>query len=718
MMVSVRDSLGLIGRSASIRELAQQGSASFPLSLRQFVGAPPPGRLLRKVISLDFLQHKLDVIFNQRPRPLYLIRLDGTHYGESTASVFFDDPVSGYGHEPNNSIELAGPGEVLEFPGILFGTHRYYFSDVNSDGLAIDIVSRQPVIVELAVHFETAGGVEMHVEDFPDIDFTHFSIKIRLQLEPDTVNHTLALVTLTDSVKSDVSVDVTALPDGQVASKIENSMNDKISKALNQHLPPVSRQLTTWLLGGEFYVLGAASDDQSMTVDYIIPAGQLEPFPENPQPPMNPGLLANIDHIIVLMMENRSFDHLLGYLSKDGDSSGKKRTDVDGLKGGEKNHYNGQDYPSVLLPDTQFSEDPPHGHDPVANQIDGGKMDGFVAEFARKVGVEGVSVDPGSIMGYHNAAHVPVYDALAREFLICQRWFAAHPGPTFCNRFYTLTGRLNRDSSGNFEFDNPTGSEFTPALTRTIFDHLTEHGVSWQYYENGSHCFLRMFERYTFDVNFIVDADDPVKGFFASARAGTLPSVSFIDPNFIELPDGQDNADGPPADIAAGQNLIGRIVDAVVHSPNWGKTLLLITYDEHGGFFDHVNSLAFSENAKPVSGIEHYGVRVPAFVVSPWVDQGAVSNIVFDHTSIAKTIARRFMSTDPPDMGERMAAASDLSTVLRSTPRQATPDIPLPPAPARNPALTSQAPPPPDSNDFRDVLRAVLSRHPNPKIGN
>jgi len=104
MMVSIRDSLGLIGRSASIRELAQQGNASFPLSLRQFVGAPPPGRLFRKVISLDFLQQKLDVIFNQRPRPLYLIRLNGSHYGQSTVSVFFDDPVRGYDHDPSISL--------------------------------------------------------------------------------------------------------------------------------------------------------------------------------------------------------------------------------------------------------------------------------------------------------------------------------------------------------------------------------------------------------------------------------------------------------------------------------------------------------------------------------------------------------------------------------------------------------------------------------------
>ncbi len=223
-----------------------------------------------------------------------------------------------------------------------------------------------------------------------------------------------------------------------------------------------------------------------------------------------------------------------------------------------------------------------------------------------------------------------------------------------------------------------------------------------------------MYAQYTLDDHYIVDADDPIKGFFASARAGSLPSVSFIDPNFIDEPDGQDNDDGAPANIGAGQNLIGRIVDAVVRSPKWEKTMLIITYDEHGGFYDHVNPLdpQYRANAKPVSGIDHYGVRVPTLVISPWVDQGAVSDVVFDHTSIPKTIARRFMSANPPDMGDRVAAANDLSMVLRSTPRQDIPSIPIPPAPAPRSAFARRAAPAPDSDDFKEVVRALRDRYP------
>ena len=138
---------------------------------------------------------------------------------------------------------------------------------------------------------------------------------------------------------------------------------------------------------------------------------------------------------------------------------------------------------------------------------------------------------------------------------------------------------------------------------------------------------------------------------------------------------------------------------------------LLITYDEHGGFFDHVPPPA----AIPVSAINEYGVRVPTFVISPWVDRGKVSDVVFDHTSILKTIARRFLSARPPDMGERMTASTtnDLSLVLQSTARNDKPSIPVPPAPLRDAALTKQAEVAmEDEGDFKGLLRAIQSRHP------
>ena len=395
--------------------------------------------------------------------------------------------------------------------------------------------------------------------------------------------------------------------------------------------------------------------------------------------PAAPGALSSIDHIVVLMMENRSFDHMLGYLSLPVSQGGMGRADIDGLRGNESNSLlDGTLCPSTPFQtgETVFAPDPPHGTDPVARAINGGKMDGFAREYAY---ANGPVVGP-NIMKYHTGANLPAYDAMARDFAICQRWFASHPGPTFCNRFHMLTGRLNIDPYGFWELGQ--SSPLRPAFTDTIFDHLTAAGVTWKYFESN-YCYPRLFERHTFDNANIFDFDDPGLGFLNVAASGLLPSVTFIDPHFIELPPGG-NCDGPPADVAQGQKLVQQVVEAVVTSPNWSSTMLIVVYDEHGGFYDHVPPPAAAQVAPGLPTT--YGVRVPAFVVSPWVAGGTVfgndSNTsgpagpatYFDHTSILKTIARRFLNgstptNPPPDMGARYAAANDLSSIISSQPR-------------------------------------------------
>jgi phospholipase C len=763
-VASVRRSLKLEGRSASIRDLVKQRNqipfqpnVKFPVSLRKFIGALPPGRILRKVIPLNLLKSKLDEFINTPKLPPLQIRLHGSHFGVSTLFVFLKDKIED-GYDRKNPLvekDLAGPGEVLEFSVPLRGTHSFRFNDVNSTSLKVKFVPGEPVGIEIVVRFETEGGKngeEIRVEGFSDIDFDGFNITVKMEfgfsrgavdlvswvdeieaalekvktvviggfntnmmIEAKFRGNTVNGVGLTlDSAKSDVkhqlikrfiTVNVSVnvghfVPDGTVAGKIKSQLTNKIFEALKdeKNRNALKQKFNSFLGGGDFLVTKISNDDKNLTIEYLVPPGQLEPFPEIPRAPLDPGPLANIDHIVVLMMENRSFDHMLGYLSKDGG-----RDDVDGLRKGMKNTFRGQDFQPLPLTDTVFEKGPCHEHECVVNQV-AGNMGGFVADYAHHREDEGGK--PGDVMGHYTAKQVPVYDDLAKGFLICQRWFAAHPGPTFPNRFYTLTGRLNRDADGRFEFDNPHGSDFTPSLTRTIFDHLTEHGVSWHYYENG-YCFLRMFERYTFDDEFIVK--EGIKRFEADAKAGKLPSVSFIDPDFIDVPPGND--DGPPADIADGQHLVGRIVNAVIESPSWNKTLLLITYDEHGGFFDHVPPPA----AIPVSAINEYGVRVPTLVVSPWVDQKTVSNTLFDHTSIAKTIARRFMSSNPPDMGDRMAAANDLSAVLRETARTDKPNIRVPPALARKAALAAKQDGE-NKQDFKGILQAMRAKNHDRKL--
>ncbi len=467
----------------------------------------------------------------------------------------------------------------------------------------------------------------------------------------------------------------------------------------------INSTLTSWLAGGVsdddvdidghnieiFDLHGDATNDEivithSVPENVFVPPTPADwPTKQNPNPAWNfaPGTLSHIDHIVVLTMENRSFDHMLGYLSLPAAQGGAGRTDVDGLTGTESNTFRGTSFPTTAVSDTFFSPDPPHGFEPVHRAINGGLMDGFVREYAAENG----AAIAGQIMGHQTASTVPTYDSLVRDFTIGHRWFAGHSGPTFCNRFTELTGRLNLDPRGFWEFDN--SSPLRPVFTKTIFDYLSDPAfsdtgqpVSWNYFEQG-YCFLRFFANHTFDDEHIVDLNDPNRGFFALAKAGTLPSVSFIDPHYIELPPNA-NADGAPADVKDGQAFVRRVVEAVVASPAWDSTLLLVVYDEHGGFYDHVPPSA-AEKVSPELPIETHGVRVPAFVISPWVAAGAVfgsdsapvpanpkqrGDLHFDHTSILRTIARRFMSANPPYLGARYAAANDLSEVVGNTKRQ------------------------------------------------
>lgn len=433
---------------------------------------------------------------------------------------------------------------------------------------------------------------------------------------------------------------------------------------------------------------GLELNNDTLTLDYIGPQNNFQ-FPPPCKAdwsggPLNPGTLANIDHIIVLTMENRSFDHMLGYLSLPYEKGGMNRTDVDGLKGGEFNLCNGRTIKPFRFPygDTIFSPGPSNSFEPMATAVNGGRMDGFAQVYADEFG----NTLAHRVMGYHSYDNVPTYDALAREFAICHRWFCSFPGETFPNRYFELTGRPNTDPWGLWDYATDNVIPFV--FTDTIFDHLSEQGVSWKYFEH-SPCQLRLFERHTFDSQNLVSYDDPEFGFANLALSGGLPSVSFIDPHFKDFPP-DSFCDEPPSDIRNSQKFIEDLVGVVRASPNWEKTLLIITYDEHGGFYDHVSPPVAAQVSPELP--KTTGLRVPTFVISPWVKRGSVfghdstvinsnppvnenelnrptiftESLHFDHTSILKTIARRFLSEKPPYMGSRYAAAHDLSEVLSS----------------------------------------------------
>jgi phospholipase C len=365
--------------------------------------------------------------------------------------------------------------------------------------------------------------------------------------------------------------------------------------------------------------------------------------------------LKKIDHIVVLMLENRSFDHMLGYLKLEGG-----RVDVDGLTAGMSNTHAGKTYTVHHLNMTAFGkdQDPCHDGDCVTEQLSGGNG-GFVSNYAR---THKNDPDPGLVMGYYNGANLPVYDHLAREFTICDRWFCSVDGATWPNRLYAVTGRA----------DGKKVNKKVPLYNIPSFvRHLDAKKVSWRWYSHDAATLRLTDDKYRigsdshfayFDRRTLLSR----KSFLDDAASGNLAAVSWIDPNFVNFGIGTSSAndDHPPADVLAGQELVLKLYNAIINGPKWNKTLLVIVYDEHGGFYDHVPTQAAADDN---ANFRTYGVRVPALIVSPFVERGKASNTVFDHTSIIKTILLRFCKRADgtiPDMGARVGAANHLGSLL------------------------------------------------------
>jgi phospholipase C len=407
--------------------------------------------------------------------------------------------------------------------------------------------------------------------------------------------------------------------------------------------------------------------------------------------------LEKVDHIVVLMLENRSFDHMLGYLSLTG-----RRPDVDGLRPEFANEHHGRTYPVHHLATTALTLDPDHAAAAVDQQIAGGSMGGFVASAAAILASRGEpDGDPACVMGYYDGSDAPVYDHLAEEFAVCDRWFASVPGATLPNRLYALCGV----AAGSRD-DRP--SHVPPLYHQPSFArHLDAHHVPWRWYSFdpgtlrladahyllGRHDRFGYFSKTGLPWKCVLDpsVNPKIPSFLDDAAAGTLAPVSWIDPAFTNFnPLGFPvNDDHPPADIKDGQDLALAVYDALAASPQWDRSLLIIVYDEHGGFFDHVPPPHAPDDDPATFG--RYGVRVPAIIVSPWVQPRTVCHTLFDHTSIIKTILLRFCPKAlhhrrpaesrsgldvgrPQQPGARVVQASHLGELLtRGTPRPPAP---------------------------------------------
>jgi phospholipase C len=400
--------------------------------------------------------------------------------------------------------------------------------------------------------------------------------------------------------------------------------------------------------------------------------------------------LDRVKHLVVLMMENRSFDHMLGYLSLGA------RDDIDGLREGMDNIHEGRRYGIHHLDRTARERgfgDPHHGGKSVERQIASGTMGGFVHDWLHDS--ERDATDPRQFpMGYYDGDDLPVYHHLSEHFCVCDAWFSSVPGATFPNRLYAVAGQ----SGGRKDNKKLLGKLDVPIYDYPAFTrHLDNRRIPWRWYSarprdielptvqcvDGRYRDPRMFgQRFA-----LFDRKEAggQPSFLDDARDGNLPALAWIDPDFGIMHRGQNNDDHPEADVRRGQALVAAVVDAVMRSSQWPETLLVITYDEHGGFFDHVPPPPVADD---VEHMRSYGVRVPALIVSPYVEPRSVGKVVSDHTSIIRTALELFCRDETtnkvPWMGQRVDAAKHLGHLLTlDAPRPAhpalLPDLDLPP---------------------------------------
>ena len=337
---------------------------------------------------------------------------------------------------------------------------------------------------------------------------------------------------------------------------------------------------------------------------------------------------SKIDTVVVLMMENRSFDHYFGaYTIEEG------RTDIDGITSDWVNPDPDGNPVAWFRTDIDCLADPPHGWGDCHSQYNDGANDGFVTEMDDRHAGLGHEA-----MGYFNREDLPALYALADAFTLCDQYFCSVLGPTQPNRFYFHLGTT----------EGVTGNDviaLKQIQTQSIYRAVEEAGLSYGgYFANVPGLMLLP----DFDVNekhlFTVDE------FFQHCQEGTLPNLVFVEPAYGRADD------HPPAHPTAGQIFIAQIYEALAGSPQWDRMAFIVTYDEHGGFADHVPPPTVPD-AYADLGFDRLGFRVPTVVAGPWVKPGHVSHVVYDHTSALHFVEELF---ELEARSERSAAADPM----------------------------------------------------------
>jgi phospholipase C len=413
---------------------------------------------------------------------------------------------------------------------------------------------------------------------------------------------------------------------------------------------------------------GLLNNTSLITVGSTVGCAPSVPAPPSPLPPPSPNPAlpdpqhSGIEHVVVVTMENRSFDHFLGWLPRaEGRPSGLSFKDASGaahpaypLTG----DYQGCGHP---VPDNSYGT-------PNVTAYHGGKMDGFL----RVPGNDIYSI------GYYQAGDIPFLAAFAQAFSTCDHWFAPILAETFANRMFMWSAQTDRLSNS-----------FSVTSLPTIFDRLQTAGVSHRYYF-GNVPFLALWGlKYLFAGAFLSE-------FFEDVASGSLPALSFVDPKFTVLDDGLGNDDHPHSDIRNGDAFLSQVFHAVASGPKWGSTVLIVTFDEWGGFFEHVappRVVAPNKiDTNLVNGEALLGFRVPTVIASAFT-RGAnkVDATVYDHTAILKLIEWRWGLT-PLTLRDASSQIGNPAVGFNFTsPDASVPELPAPSTVTARPCFEHRA---------------------------
>lgn len=396
------------------------------------------------------------------------------------------------------------------------------------------------------------------------------------------------------------------------------------------------------------------------------------------------------------MEENRSFDHFFGFA--------RKQLKVDGLTGTEFNLINRSDPARgkvTVAPGARYVNpcDPNHGTSATAAKVAGGTMAGFVG-FEQAAGHGTKALNWCDVMESFEPDAIPIITGLAENFSVMDKMFCSHAGPTWPNRMFALSATSAGSTSTGTFYEGIPGRLFPQ---RTFFDQLSEHGLSWKNYYNDT-----PWELFLSTLAHSPENIAPLTELYTDAAAGTLPAYSWVNPRAgMNVSTGHGSNDQhPDHDVALGEALIKDIYEALRSGPGWNDTLFIITYDEHGGFYDHVSPPRAPapgdrrpEQSYPDKGVDftQLGVRIPTLLISPWIPAGTVlsappipqkpaADSQYDLTSIMAT-ARKLLGMDPAPLTDRDRWAATFEHVLSlDAPRIDCP-VHLPAAPT--PTLTT-----------------------------